>query len=83
MAASTIAPMAMAMPPSDMMFDVSPMAFIGMKLMMTATGMVIIGITALGTCQRNTRITSETTISSSMSVCFRLSIERRISSLRS
>ena len=40
-------------------------------------------MTALGTCQRKTRMTSATMASSSMSVCFRFSIERRISSDRS
>ena len=49
MAASTIAPMAIAMPPSDMMFDVTPVPYIGMKDRMTAIGIVRIGMIALGT----------------------------------
>ena len=54
-----------------------------MNEMMTATGMVMIGMMALGTCQRKIRMTIATMISSSISVCFRLSMERRISSERS
>ena len=38
MAASTMAPMAMAMPPSDMMLEVKPIIFIGMKEISTAIG---------------------------------------------
>ena len=38
MAASTIAPTAIAMPPSDMMFELMPMACIGTKEMITAIG---------------------------------------------
>ena len=68
MAASTIAPMAIAMPPSDMMFDVSPIILIGMNAMMMAIGIVTIGMMALGTCQRKIRMTSATMISSSISV---------------
>ena len=60
MAASTSAPMAMAMPPSDMMLAVMPIMRKGMKESRTATGMVIIGMMALGICQRKSRITSAT-----------------------
>ena len=42
--------------------------------------MVKIGMMALGICQRKIRITSATITSSSVSVCFRLSMDRRISS---
>jgi hypothetical protein len=44
MAASTIAPMAMAIPPSDMMFAVKPICFIGMNASSTATGRSSAGI---------------------------------------
>ena len=47
-----MAPMAMAIPPSDMMLEVTPIAFIGMKAIRTVIGMVKIGIKALGMCQR-------------------------------
>ena len=53
------------MPPSDMMFELIPIARIGMNEISTATGIVTIGMMALGTCHRKIRITSATTISSS------------------
>src|ERR1022692_2718351 len=83
MAASTIAPTAIAIPPNDMMLDVRPIIFMGMNAMMTATGMVTIGMVALGMCQRKIMMTIATMISSSMRVCFRFSMDRRISSDRS
>ena len=83
MAASTIAPMAIAIPPSDMMFDVSPIMCIGMKAITIEIGIVKTGMIALGKCHRKIRITMETMIISSISVSFRLSMERRISSERS
>ncbi len=60
--------MAMAIPPSDMMLAVTPMAWKGMKASSTATGMVTSGMMALGRCQRKSRITSETVTSTSTSV---------------
>ncbi len=83
MAASTMAPMAMAMPPSDMMFEVIPRAFMGMKEITIATGMVTMGMIALGMCHRKMRITRETMATSSITVRLRLSIDWRISSERS
>ena len=78
-----MAPTAIAMPPSDMMFELIPMACMGTNEISTATGMVTMGMMALGTCHRKIRITRPTTINSSVSVCFRLSMDARISSLRS
>ncbi len=75
--------MAMAMPPSDMMLAVIPISRKGMKEIRTATGMVMIGMMALGMCQRKRRITRATVTMTSMSVDFRLSMERWISSERS
>ena len=49
----------------------------------TATGIVITGIMELGRCQRKISTISETVSSTSISVDFRLSIERRIRSERS
>ena len=57
-AASTIAPIAIAMPPSDMMFAVRCCAAIGMNASSTAIGSVRIGISALRTCSRKTKMTS-------------------------
>ena len=83
MAASTMAPTAMAMPPSDMMFELIPISRMGTNAIITAMGIVRIGMMALGMCHRKIKITIATTASSSMSVCFRLSMEARISSERS
>ena len=83
MAASTMAPMAIAMPPSDMMLEVTPLSFMGIKETITAVGIVRIGIKALGRCQRNNRMMALTISSSSSSVSFNVSMERRISSERS
>ena len=47
-AASTSSPIAIAMPPSDMMFAVIPSARNGMNATRTATGMVMSGMSALG-----------------------------------
>ena len=66
-AASTIAPMAMAIPPSDMMFEVRPSARIGMNESRIAIGSVMIATSAERTCQRKTRQTKATTMLSSMS----------------
>ncbi len=59
------------------------MACIGMKAMITAIGRVRIGISALGMCQRKSRMTKETMMSSSRSVSLSVSMERLISSERS
>src|SRR5258707_1165391 len=82
MDASTIAPMAMAIPPSDMMFAVKPVACTGMKARITAIGIVKIGMMALGTCQRKIRKTMLTITSSSISVRRKVSIDRSIKSQR-
>ena len=46
MAASTMAPIPIAIPPSDMMFAVTPIARNGMNMISTAMGIVIIGMRA-------------------------------------
>ena len=73
----------MAMPPSDMMFAVIPRCRNGMNEMRTATGIVMTGMSALGTCQRNSRMTKTTVRMTSTSVYLRLSMARSISSERS
>ena len=73
----------MAIPASDMMFEVIPMIVIGMKASSTDTGIVMIGTIAEGMCQRKIRITRLTMIISSTSSCFSVSIERSIRSERS
>ena len=71
--ASTIAPIATAMPPSDMMFALSPIRAIGMKASRTAIGRVRIGISALRKWNRKSTMTALTMSisckSSRQSVC--------------
>ncbi len=55
----------------------------GMNEISTAMGMVTMGMMALGMCHRKIRITRLTMTISSTSVCFSVSMERRISSERS
>ena len=78
-----MAPMATASPPSDMMLAVMPDIWMGMKANTIVIGMVMIGMIALGKCHRKIRITRLTMMSSSISVCLRLSIERSMRSERS
>ncbi len=81
--ASTIAPIATAMPPSDMMFAVRCCSTIGMNASKTPSGSVRIGISALRTCSRNTKITTLTTTISSISVWRSVCTASSISSERS
>ena len=75
--------MAMAMPPSDMMFDVRPSHNIGRNDRMIAIGSVMIATSAERTCQRKTTQTSATTMLSSISFSRSVAMDRLISSLRS
>ena len=59
-AASTIAPIAMAMPPRLMMLEPRPSAFMAANAMSTPTGSIRIATRALRTCSRNTMQTSAT-----------------------
>ena len=83
MAASTIAPTAIAIPPSDMMLTLRPSILNGMNAIKIDTGIVITGIIELGKCQRKIKITSATTIIASSSVVFSVLIERLMRSERS
>ncbi len=82
-APSTRMPMEIAMPPSDMMLMSRPIALNGMNARITEIGIVTMGTIALGTCQRKTRMTSETTTISSISFDRSVSTERLIRSDRS
>ncbi len=82
-APSTSTPTEMAIPASDMMLTVTPRKYIGMNARSTETGIVTIGTMADGTCQRNTRITSDTMIISIASSCVSVPIARSIRSDRS
>jgi len=75
--------MEMAMPARDMMLEFKPINLMGMKARSTDTGMVTIGTTAEGMCQRKTRITKLTMSISMISSSLRLSIAASISSERS
>src|ERR1041384_5524434 len=74
--------MEIAMPANDMMFEVTPMKYIGMKQRMTEIGIVMIGTMADGMCQRKNRITMLTMIISIFSSCLRFSMDFSINSDR-
>ncbi len=82
-AASIIAPMAMAMPPSDMMSAPTPTQRMAMNAIKMPTGSVRIATSAELAWRRNTTHTSATMTDSSSSVPLRVSIACSISSLRS
>ena len=71
------------MPPSDMMLMFRPSALNGMKARRMETGIVTTGTTAEGTCHRNTKMTIETTMTSSVSLSFRVPTARSMRSERS
>ena len=83
MAASTIAPMAMAMPPRLMMLEFMPSSRMAMKAISTPTGSMMMATRALRTWSRNTMQTRATMALSSSSVVLRLAMARRIRSERS
>ena len=65
------------------MLTVTPMKYIGMNDSSTDTGIVTIGTIADGMCQRNTRITSETMIISTVSSWRSVSMARSMRPERS
>ena len=75
-AASTMAPIAIAMPPRLMMLEPSPSSFMAPNAISTPTGSIRIATSALRTCSRKTMQTSATMMLSSNSVCFSVSIAR-------
>ena len=83
MAASIIAPMAMAIPPRLMMFELMPSARMHRNAMSTPMGSITIATSALLTCSRNTTQTSATITLSSRSVVFNVSMARWMRSERS
>ena len=74
MAPSIMAPIAIAIPPRLMMFEPMPSAFMAAKAIRMPTGNITIATRALRTCNRNTMQTSATTMLSSVSVRFSVSI---------
>ena len=81
--ASTITPMAMAIPPRLMMFALMPSLYMAVKLIKIPTGSVKIETKALRKWRRKTMHTRATTIISSVSFRFRVSIAFVISVERS
>jgi hypothetical protein len=76
MAASIIAPMAMAMPPRLIRLEFMPSRRMAMKAISTPTGSIRMATSALRTCSRKTMQTSATMIDSSISVRFRVAMAR-------
>jgi hypothetical protein len=83
MAASTIAPMAIAMPPRLIRFEFMPSRRIAMIEISTPTGSIRMATSAERTCIRNTTQTTATIRLSSNSVRSRFLIARWIRSERS
>ncbi len=82
-AASTIAPIAIAIPPSDMMFAFTPCARITMNAASTPSGSDTTATSDERRCSRNATHTSATTANSSSSLPRRWSTARSISAERS
>ena len=82
-AASIIAPMAMAMPPRLMMFEPRPINRMATNARRMDRGSVTMATRALRKCHRNTMQTSETMTISSRSLPFSVSMERSIKPERS
>ena len=81
--ASTIAPIAMAMPPKLMMFDSNPKSFIHKKVKAMVSGRTMITTSALLKCSKKSITTAKTTMLSSKRARLRLLIAFVIRSLRS
>ena len=82
-AASTMAPMAIAMPPSDMMLALRPCRYMTMMAISTASGRVSTATSAERRCSRKRAQTRATTAISSSSFSCSVSIERSINDVRS
>ena len=80
---STRTPIASAIPPSDMMFEVMCRKYMGMKEAITAMGSAKMGTRAERKWRRKMTMMTLTTMISSMRVFWRLLIESWISSDRS
>ena len=82
-AASIIAPMAMAIPPRLMMFALRPSSFMESSAMRMPMGRVTMATSALFACRRKITVTSATMIDSSSSFPFSVAMARSISPDRS
>ena len=83
MPASTSTPMAMAMPLSDMMFEVMPNCLIRMNEIRIEAGSGMVTIRMLRKCQRKTMWARATRRISSTSAVFSVAMVRSIRVLRS
>ena len=83
MEASTIAPIAIAIPPNDIILAVMPCADITIKAARMANGNVIIATSADLACIKKINDTSATTIASSISLLLKYSIAPSIKGARS
>ena len=83
MAASTIAPIAIAMPPRLMIVELMPSACMAMNAISTPIGRLTMATSAERTCSRKTMQTRATIMLSSISVPFSVSMARFIRSERS
>ena len=83
MAASTRTPMAMAIPASDMMFEVMPRYRMNRNAVRTASGMGMVTIRTERRWSRNRMLTRVTTAASSSRERLRVSAARRINAERS
>ena len=75
--------MAMAMPVSDMMFEVMPNSFIMMKEIRIEIGSGSVTMRMLRKCHRKMMCASVTRMISSQSACFNVPMVRSMRSLRS
>jgi len=82
-AASTIAPIAMAIPPKDMMLAFTPCTRMTSKAASTPRGKVTIATSADRTCHRNNPQMIATTTNSSISLPVKFSTARSINCERS
>ncbi len=83
MDASTIAPIAIAIPPNDIILAETSIKYMRIKLIITAEGRAMMGTIALGICNRNIRIINATTIICIVNSFVRVLIDRLIKSLLS
>ena len=82
-AASIMAPMAMAIPPSDMMLALTPTQRVAARAMRIPSGRIAMATTALRTWSKNTMHTRATMTDSSNSVRARVAVARLIKCDRS
>jgi hypothetical protein len=83
MTASIIAPIAMAIPPNDMILELMPWRYITVNEIRIAMGKMMIATSALRKCSKNAMQTSATTMLSSTSFRSSVATARSINAVRS